>query len=75
MNIPDEEHVIVGSIAASKDKRTDQRIAEVLSICQVINAHPVLITDKPQPFNEDIPCVCIDELHAMRTPKDLLASA
>ena len=75
MNIPDEEHAIVGSIVASKDKRIAQRIAEVLSLCQVINAHPLLITEKPKPFDEDIPCVCIDELHAMHTPKDLLASA
>lgn len=75
MNIPDEEHIIVGSIAASKDKRIDQRIAEILSVCHVINAHPVLITEKPRSFSEDIPCVCIDELPSMRTPKDLLASA
>ncbi len=75
MNIPDEEHPVVGSIAASEDKGIAQRIEEVLSLCQVINAHPVLITDKPKRFSEDIPCVCLDELHAMRTPKDLLASA
>jgi len=73
MNIPDEEHAIVGSIAVSKEERLDKRIEETVSLCQVINAHPVLITDKPTAFNEDITCVCIDELHAMRTPKDLLA--
>ncbi len=74
MKIPDEEHAIVGSIAISKEERLSKRIEETVRLCQVINAHPVLITDKPKPFNEDIACVGIDELHAMRTPKDLLAS-
>jgi len=74
MNIPNEKHAIVGSIATSKEKRLNKRIEETLNICQVINAHPVLITEKPKFFNEDIACVCIDELTAMRTPKDLIAS-
>jgi putative transcriptional regulator len=74
MNIPNEERAIVGSIATSKEKRLNKRVEETLNICQVINAYPVLITEKPRPFNENIACVCIDELHAMRTPKDLIAS-
>jgi putative transcriptional regulator len=74
MNIPDEKQVIVGSIATNKEKRLNKRIDETLNICQVINAHPILITENPGLLNEDIACVCIDELHAMRTPKDLIAS-
>jgi hypothetical protein len=48
---------------------------EILSVCRVINAHPVLITEKREPFNKGMACVCMDELAAMRTPKDLIASA
>ena len=75
MNISDEKRVIVGSIAANKEQGLNRRIEETLSICQVLNAHPVLITEKPTVPNEDIPCVCMDELRAMHTPKDLLAIA
>ena len=75
MNISDEKHVIVGSIASKKEERLNKRIEETLSICRVLKAHPVLITEKPSFLNEDIPCVCMDELHAMRTPQDLLANA
>jgi putative transcriptional regulator len=75
INIPNEKYAIIGSIATNREKRLDKRIEETLSICQVINAHPVLITEKREPFNKDIVCVCMDELAAMRTPKDLIASA
>jgi len=75
MNIPNEKHAIVGSIATNAERRLDKRIEEILSVCQVINAHPVLITEKRALFNEDIACVCMDELSAMRTPKELIATA
>jgi putative transcriptional regulator len=74
MNLPNEKYVIVGSIATNAERRLDKRIEEILSVCHVINAHPVLITEKRAPFNEDISCVCMDELSAMRTPKDLIAT-
>ncbi|MCW4044266.1 MAG: helix-turn-helix domain-containing protein [Candidatus Bathyarchaeota archaeon] len=74
MNIPDEKHAIVGSIAASTEKHLSKRIEETLSICRVITAHPVLITEKPQQLNENIACVCANELSTMRTPKDLIAN-
>jgi predicted transcriptional regulator len=75
MNIPNEKHAIVGSIATNAERRLDKRIEEILSVCHIINAHPVLITEKRTPLNEDIACVCMDELSAMRTPKELIATA
>ncbi len=74
LNIPNEKHIIVGSIATNKEKYLNRRIEETRNICQVINAHPVLITEKPYPFKEEIACVCMDDLAAMRTPTDLLAT-
>jgi len=74
MNVPNEKYVIVGSIAINGEKHLGKRMEEILSLCQVVNAHPVLITEKHKPFNKDISCVCMDELSAMRTPEDLIAS-
>ena len=75
MNIPNEKRAIIGSIAINKEKHLEKRVEETLNICQVINAHPVLITEKPRAISQDITCVCIDELRAMRTPKELIATA
>jgi len=75
MNVPEEDYVIVGGVAASGEKRLDDRTEEILSVCRVVNAHPVLITEKHESCNKDVVCVCADELAAMRSPEDLIASA
>ena len=74
MNVPNEEYVIVGSVAVSGERHLDNRMEELLSVCRVVQAHPVLITEKRQLCNKDICCVCMDELSVMRTPEDLIAS-
>ena len=74
MNVPNEKYVIVGSVAVSGEKHLDNRMEELLSVCRVVQAHPVLITEKRQPCNKDICCVCMDELSVMRTPEELIAS-
>jgi predicted transcriptional regulator len=74
MNVPNEKYVIVGSVAVSGEKHLDNRMEELLSVCRVVQAHPVLITEKRQICNKDICCVCMDELSVMRTPEELIAS-
>jgi putative transcriptional regulator len=74
MNAPNEKYVVVGSIAMNGEKHLNNRIKETMSVCRVVHGHPVLITEKPKPFSRNIACVCIDELSAMRTPEDLIAS-
>jgi putative transcriptional regulator len=74
MNVPNERYVIVGSVAMKGERHLGKRMEEILSVCRVVNAHPVLITEKPKPSNKDISCVCMDELSAMHTPEDLIAS-
>jgi putative transcriptional regulator len=74
MNIPNEKYVIVGSIAINGERHLSKRMEEILSVCRVVHAHPVLITEKRKPFSKDISCVCMDELSAMRTPEDLIAN-
>ena len=75
MNGPDEEYVIVGGVAENGEKCLDDRAEEILSVCRVVNAHPVLITEKHESCNKDVVCVCADELATMRSPEDLIASA
>jgi len=74
MNVPDEECVIVGAVAANGETCLDERTEEILSVSRVINAHPVLITEKREPCRRDVLCVCADELAMMRSPMDLVAS-
>jgi len=73
MNVPDGELVIVGSVAGGGERHLDRRVEELLSVCRVVHAYPVLITEKRQLCNKDVCCVCLDELSVMRSPEDLLA--
>jgi putative transcriptional regulator len=75
MNVPDEEYVIVGGVAENGEKSLDDRTEEILSVCRVVNAHPVMITEKHESRNKDMFCVCAEELAMMQSPEDLIASA
>jgi putative transcriptional regulator len=75
MNTPRSSGVIVGSVAVSGESNLDKRMDEIISVCNVINARPVLITEKPKFFSKDLSCVCMDELSSMRAPEDLVAIA
>jgi predicted transcriptional regulator len=74
INFPDEKFVVVGGVAANGEKHLDVRTEEILSVCRVLNAHPVLITEKHESCSKDVLCVCADELSVMRSPEDLIAS-
>ena len=75
MNIPKSKRVIVGSVAASDERCLDKRIEEIISLCTVIHAHPVLITEKPRFSSKAVSCICLDELSGLRTSEDLVATA
>jgi putative transcriptional regulator len=75
MNVPKGRGVIVGGVAVSGERNLDKRMEEIISVCSVIRARPVLITEKPKVSSKDVSCVCMDELSAMRTPEDLVATA
>ncbi|MBN1245477.1 helix-turn-helix domain-containing protein [Candidatus Bathyarchaeota archaeon] len=75
MNIPRGRGAIVGSVAVSGERNLDKRIEEIISLCHVIRARPVLITEKHHSSSKDMTCICMDELSAMRTPEDLVATA
>ncbi len=73
MNVPGENCVIIGAVIASGEDMSDRLIEELLSVSRVINAHPVLITERKEPCSNDLLCVCADELAAMRSPLELAA--
>jgi predicted transcriptional regulator len=76
LNVPDEEYVIVGGVAENSEKTLDDRTEEILSVCRVVNAHPVLITEKSEACpSKDILCVSADALSELHSPNDLIASA
>jgi putative transcriptional regulator len=75
INVPDSNCVIVGGVALNSERNLDNRMDEIVSVCRVIRARPVLIMEKPSISSKNVSCVCIDELSVMRTPEDLIASA
>jgi putative transcriptional regulator len=74
MNVPKGKDVIVGGVAVHGERNLDKRMAEIVSVCSVIRARPVLITEKPKASGKDVSCICLDELSGMRTPEDLIAA-
>jgi putative transcriptional regulator len=73
LTVPEEECVIVGAVVAKDEGCVDGRTEEILSVSRVLNAHPVLITERKEPGRSDVSCVCADELAVMRSPMDLIA--
>jgi hypothetical protein len=64
----------VGSVAARDERRLEKRVEEIISVCDIIHARPVLITEKPKFSSKDVSCICIDELSGLRTPEDLVTA-
>jgi len=70
--LPDEQLTIIGGINGKNESNIKQRIEEMTSICKVINAQPVLITDGNEiPYN--LPLIDWKELKGINLPEDLTA--
>jgi predicted transcriptional regulator len=52
MNVPGEKCIIVGAVIASGEDGLAERTEELLSVSRVINAHPLLITEKKTAIQE-----------------------
>jgi putative transcriptional regulator len=74
MNIPNCKRAIVGSVAINDERNLDNRLEEIVSICHVVRARPVLIMEKSQIASKGISCVPIDELSSILKPEELIAS-
>ena len=75
MNVPGDKQVIVGSVAARDERCLEKRVEEIVSVSNVIGARPVLITERPRFSSNDLSCICVDDLSAMRSPEELVAIA
>ena len=74
LNVPKSKLTIIGSVSARDEKDLQKRIEEITSLCTVIHALPVLITEKPGLAIKDFPCISMDELSQARLPEDLVAT-
>jgi len=72
MNIPKSKGPIVGTVAVDGEKNLGKRTEEVISVCKVVHARPVLITEKPKKFSKDVQCICLDELSSMAHAESLV---
>jgi putative transcriptional regulator len=62
---------ILGGVACGEERNLDQRAKEILSICEVIKAQPVFVTDgKIVPGN--MPSIRSQELNEIKYPEDLI---
>lgn len=75
MNVPNENYVIIGAVEGANEVDLSSRVEEILSICRVVYAYPVLITMNHKSSNLDLSCFCLDELSVLRSPEELIASA
>jgi len=73
INVPENKCVILGAVLADGEVILDERTEEILSVSRVVNAHPVLITEKKQACRGDLLCVCAEEIATMRSPMDLVS--
>jgi len=73
MSVPNENYLIIGGVATSDEPDLDSRVNEILSICRVIYAYPVLITENRK-AKPDLSCFTIEDLRVLRSPEELIAS-
>jgi len=71
---PEEKMKIIGGVANNKEQELNKRIEEILSVSRVIQAHPVIITDKQKPSNKEISCICSKELSEIKGLEDLVVT-
>jgi len=74
MSVPNENYLIIGGVASSDESELENRVNEILSICQVIYAYPVLITENSK-AQMGLSCFTIEDLRVLRSPEELIASA
>ena len=72
MNTPNGKDPIVGIVAVNGESNLDKRTEEIISVCDVIRARPVLITEKLRFFSKDVPCICLDDLSTIASAEALI---
>jgi putative transcriptional regulator len=75
MKVPNENYLIIGGVATADEVDLNCRVSEILSICRVIYAYPVLITENKKKSSFDLSCFTVEDLSVLRSPEELIASA
>jgi len=73
ITVPQSKMKIIGGVANSAEPNLDLRANEILSLCRVVEVHPILITDG-QKLSRNVPCIQSDELSNLKNPQDLINS-
>jgi putative transcriptional regulator len=72
VTVPEENVKIIGGVMDGQERMLKRRVEEILSLSEVVKAHPVLVTDGHKPkLDKDIPCVDKEELFKIKGPEDL----
>lgn len=74
INVQQEKMRIIGGVTDDKEQELDRRVNEILSVSRVVQAHPILITERHKPLNKDIACLCSEELSKIQNPEELIAN-
>jgi putative transcriptional regulator len=73
ITVPQSKMRIIGGVANPAEPHLDMRADEILSLCRIVEAHPVLITDGQELSGRKMPCIQSDELSNLN-PQDLIKS-
>lgn len=74
ITVSQDEMRIIGGVANTAEPDLEMRADEILSLCRVVQAHPVLITDGQELANRSMPCIQSDEFSNLKNPEDLIHS-
>jgi len=72
ITVPEEKMRIIGGVANDKENELHRRINEILSVSKVVKAHPILVTDGSEHTEENISCICKEELSKIKNPEELI---
>jgi predicted transcriptional regulator len=75
MSAPKDNYLIIGSVASENEPDLENRVNELLSICRVIYAYPVLITENKKNTNMNLSSFTIEDLRVLQSPEQLIANA
>ncbi len=75
INVPEEKMRIIGGVANNRERELDIRVDEILSVSKVVKAHPILVTEKQEFSNKNIPCITSEKFSKIKDPDDLISNA
>jgi putative transcriptional regulator len=74
MTVPEEKTKIIGGVTEDKELHLDRRVDEILSVSRVVQAHPILVTERLKLHNKSIQCVRSKEFFETKNLKDLIGN-